>query len=719
MKALHTIRAKGKSNGNISLIDHTKQVLAATERIADYLNLTSDEIRTARMGAILHDIGKANPIFQDRLDRRTEQHEDPYRHELGSLFFLPLADKSDWPQLIEMIVAHHRSIKEDARRQGILDLEDDYLDVDEIHLDEWEAWSKDALAILERFEITIHEISKDEAKEAFAEAVQYCRSRKLGWSSWKGLMISADHFASSLNELTFDALKKVFHNPDLSFYHGSDRKSQLYPLSLIPAAKPQRHTLVTAPTGAGKTDFLLRRCKGRVFYTLPFQASINAMYERFKNEITDDEADIRLLHASSRLSLEKGQIEERALQDKVGASVKVLTPYQLASIAFGAKGFESILLDVKGCDIILDEIHTYTKYSRAIVLKIIEVLKHFDCRLHIGTATMPSQLKEKVLDLLGRENVYEVSLDPLQLDTFNRHIIYKLPTENDVLDIVHEAVDKGEKLLMVFNQVARAQKFYESLSLDVKLKHISRMLIHSRYKRKDRKYLESKLKREFDLSEGPCIVVSTQVVEVSLDISFDRMITEAAPLDALIQRFGRVNRRRSEKKQGTLKPVHIIPPPVEQKEAQPYELDIITKSFNALPDGEVLQERTLQQLLDEVYRDLDEKSVDLSTVFKDGGFIIWELCHRAHSVLLEAMEIETTSCITQSDWEQVYKTAREEERTGLEIPVPYKSVAFKNLEKERKIGNRPFIVPDAAYDNVLGLVISKAETANYKTFEIG
>lgn len=716
MKDLHNIRAKGKSNGNISLIDHTKQVLAATERIADYLKLTAVEIRIARMGAILHDIGKANPIFQNRLDRRTEQHEDPYRHELGSLFFLPLADKSDWPQLIEMIVAHHRSIKDDARKQGILDLDDDYLDIDEIHLGEWEGWSKNALTILERFEVTVREISRDEAREAFAEAVQYCRSRKLGWSFWKGLMISADHFASSLNELTFDALRSAFHNPDLSFYHDADRKSQLYPLSLIPVEKIQKHTLVTAPTGAGKTDFLLRRCKGRVFYTLPFQASINAMYERFRNEITDDEADIRVLHASSRLSIEKGKIEERALQDKVGASVKVLTPYQLASIAFGTKGFESILLDVKGCDIILDEIHTYTKYSRAIVLKIIEVLKHFDCRLHIGTATMPSQLKEKVLNLLGRDNVYEVSPDPLQLDTFNRHIVYKLSTENDILDIVRDAVDKGEKLLVVFNQVARAQQFYESLEEEFEI--VSRMLIHSRYKRKDRKFLESKLKREFDLGKGPCIVVSTQVVEVSLDISFDRMITEAAPLDALIQRFGRVNRRRSEEIQRTLKPIHILPPPAEQKEAQPYELDIITKSFNALPDGEVLQERTLQQLLDEVYQNLDEKSVALSTVFKDGSFNIRELCHRAHSVLLEAMEIETASCITQSDWEQVYKTASEEERTGLEIPVPYKSVSFKNLEKERKIGNRPFIVPDAAYDDVLGLVISKAEKANYKTFEI-
>lgn len=715
---LNKIRAKGEQNGNISLIDHTKQVLAATEKIAEYLRLSPVDKQIARTGAILHDIGKANPIFQKRLEQRREQHEEPYRHELGSLFFLPLIDKKYWPHVIEMIVAHHRSIKDDARRQGILDLDDDYYPrLAKIHLGDWETWSKDASAVLRKLNIDVRKITRDEAQEAFEETIEYCRSRNLGWSFWKGLMISADHFASSLNELTFGALENAFRNPDLSFYNSEDRKSDLYPLSTISADSSQIHTLVTAPTGAGKTDFLLRRCKGRVFYTLPFQASINAMYDRFKDEIDDDSIDIRLLHASSRLTIdiEKGKIEERALQDKVGASIKVLTPYQLASVVFGTKGYEAILVDVKDCDIILDEIHTYTKYSRSIVLKIIEVLKHFNCRLHIGTATMPLKLKKRVLDLLGRENVYEVSLQPEQLDTFNRHIIYKLQEGDDGLGLVRKAMRNGEKLLIVLNRVSRAQQFYESL--EEEFADVPRMLIHSRYKRKDRGELEKRLKRDFDGGNGPCIVVSTQVVEVSLDISFDRMITEAAPLDALIQRFGRVNRRRTEENLGALKPIHILAPPDEEKEALPYELEYIKKSFDALPDEDVFLEKKTQSLLDEIYNDLDEKSMDLMSAFSDGEYIIRELTHQTKSVLLEAMEIETASCITQGDWD-TYKLAPTDERTKLEIPVSYRSIGFKKLDKEQKIGNRPYIVPDVAYDDDLGLLLSKAEPANYKTFEI-
>ena len=94
------------------------------------------------------------------------------------------------------------------------------------------------------------------------------------------------------------------------------------------------------------------------------------------------------------------------------------------------------------------------------------------------------------------------------------------------------------------------------------------MLIHSRFKRGDRVTLETKLKTEFNGDQSlqfgnglnPCIVVSTQVVEVSLDISFDRMITQCAPLDSLIQRFGRVNRKRTTETIGKYKPIHIVAP---------------------------------------------------------------------------------------------------------------------------------------------------------------
>src|SRR5690606_4938384 len=106
-----------------------------------------------------------------------------------------------------------------------------------------------------------------------------------GWSEWRGVLKAADHYASAFNGKYVDRLEPLFKIPDLSFYQDSSRRSELYSLSLVDTQDTRKHTIVVAPTGAGKTDFLLKRTKGRVFYTLPFQASINAMYDRFRDTI--------------------------------------------------------------------------------------------------------------------------------------------------------------------------------------------------------------------------------------------------------------------------------------------------------------------------------------------------------------------------------------------------------------------------------------------------
>jgi CRISPR-associated endonuclease/helicase Cas3 len=120
------LMAKSPDQGNVTLVDHTEYVLAAAEKIAEYLQLNERDKAVVRWGAILHDMGKANPIFQYRLTHRRESVDDPYRHELGSLFFVPLVPSELRNDVIDMIVAHHRSSEDDALKQGIVDLDEDY-----------------------------------------------------------------------------------------------------------------------------------------------------------------------------------------------------------------------------------------------------------------------------------------------------------------------------------------------------------------------------------------------------------------------------------------------------------------------------------------------------------------------------------------------------------------------------------------------------------------
>lgn len=707
-RSYNHILAKHEESGGLPLIRHLKGVANAAIAIARHVGLDEE---LARKGAILHDVGKVSPLFQRTLKRGyINQPGFVFRHEIASLLFLSLFPEVERSAIIDMIVAHHKSILNDINERGILDL-DDNMNCFARHAYKFEEWSPIALAILNECGIETHSISRREAENNYEFVVEYCENRTLNFSKWKGLLMAADHYASALEEKTEASLDKLFIRPNLTFYN---RVHHLYPLSYVNTNDERKHTLVTAPTGAGKTDFLLRRCKGRVFYTLPFQASINAMYDRIKSDLNGTDAQIYLLHAASNLKVRGKNIEESILQHHLGASVKILTPHQMASIVFGIKGFEAMLLDLEGCDVVLDEIHTYASETQAIVLKIIDILKSINCRIHVGTATMPSVLYEKIVKLLGgKSEVYEVKLSNDILNTFNRHIIHKVDSFNCCNNIIENAVEENKKILIVCNQVKRAQLLYYSIT--EKHPTIKKMLIHSRFKRGDRSRLEQLLKEDFNNSQKACIVIATQVVEVSLDISFDVMITECAPIDAMIQRFGRINRKRTNETIGKYKDIYVIRPSKDKSEALPYDIDILQKSYEVLPNDRLLEESSLQNLIDMVYPNAKFINLDYSGVaFTDGKWMIRELCHNAKSALLEVLDINSAICIRDCDKEEYLKNPLD--RMMLEIPVSYKSIAYSQLIQINS-GSRPFIVPDKSYDSEKGLLMEFAKSEHFTKYE--
>lgn len=265
------ILAKSEQNGRICLYQHLKNVADIARVVANHQCL-DEEI--AVEGALLHDIGKTSPLFQQSIASPDSKRPGAvFRHEIASLFFISLVKAEHRNAVIDMVVAHHKSMYKDVRELGILDL-DDNMDCFGEHSRGFEDWSHIALEILESLGMKTHVVSLEEAEENYGYVIDYCENKSKGCSEWRGLLMAADHMASAMETEFEMPLDKLFIKPDLSFY---DRRNELYPLSMISADNSSKHTLVTAPTGAGKTDFLLRRCRGRVFYTLPFQASINAI----------------------------------------------------------------------------------------------------------------------------------------------------------------------------------------------------------------------------------------------------------------------------------------------------------------------------------------------------------------------------------------------------------------------------------------------------------
>lgn len=697
------IKAKGAPE-NTPLIKHLHDVASVASVIADYLNLDRN---IAYKGGCLHDIGKCSPLFQKSLGGNHSPFDPPFRHEIASLFFLSLFPQCERIPLIEMTVAHHKSIRNDKSLRGILDFDDNYEDFVSFHLDdEWDEWSKIAQEILLELGAidNIKQITANEVYDSVEYTLRICDDLELGYSLYRGLLMAADHTVSALGDKVDPLGLRLFSIPDISSFH---RPNDIYHLSRKNHKPVNKHTVVVAPTGAGKTDFLFLRCRKRIFYVLPFQASINAMYERVKKSCPED--DVRILHANSKFVVNKGKIAETILQDKVGASVKILTPHQLMAILFGLKGYEELIIDIKDMDVILDEIHVYNDITQVLVLKLVEVLKELNCRIHVGTATMPQKLLEKVIETLGANDVLKIELTEEEKATYNRHIVHKLETNFDVILVLKPFVDKQQKVLIVMNTVKKAQFCYKQLQdyfpgVDI-------MLLHSRFKLEDRKTKEETLYEWNKRIEG-CIVIATQIVEVSLDISFDVMFTDPAPIDSLIQRFGRVNRIRSVHTIGKLKPVYIFPLPEKDREYLPYNKETVSKSYSVLPNNEVLQETCLQLMIDEVYPEpLSNKEIEEFTITRQGGFsIMRKLEHMPRNILTELLEIESASAITESDLIR-YKCSEPAERKNIEIPVNYKSIAFYGFPIE-ETGSRPFIVQDEMYTFDTGLLLTNNFTNN-------
>lgn len=705
-----------------TLTAHTLAVVAQVEGLAAQTLAEHPLLwQQVRLAAWLHDSGKLAQAFQRGL--RQPKHRWGGRHEVLSLAFLPWLDVPPaWRVPISAaIVSHHRDWSlisamyppDTPHLQALVD------ELDEAEVEAWYAWLSEQGVPLSAYTLPTA-ASIEAALSALDEHLQTLEQlpihdpARLDLLLLRGCLVQADHAAAGGVNIAAPLTSAPL---PAETFTASPYSHQAR------ARAANADVLITAPTGSGKTEAALLWASSqpmrRLFYVLPYRTSLNAMQQRLERVFNPVGLwHGRALHAiyhrmqGEGRSAEEATAYAQAAQTETrlrGRAVTVLSPYLLLASLYQLRGYEATLVDCYRASLIVDEIHTFEPERLAMLVTLLRWLKeHFHARLCVMSATMPPALKAALSEQLS---LTPIEADPALYAGFQRHRL-RLMT-GDLLDdldrIAHQA-QAGMRVLVTVNTVERARAVARALvqrSCDV-------LTLHSRFTVGDRWEREQRLIRLLGAS-GPCpVVVSTQVIEVSLDVSFDVLYSDPAPLEALVQRLGRVNRRRER----PLADGYIYTQPTGEGERFTiYDPAMVKATLQTLLplDGHPLNEAELSRLLGEVYDQLPSWQAAFQK----------RLAHCERWVLGEMRPLESagealeTAFYQQIDevlvlplaLEDQYKARRADDPLGAsELFVPLRWGQYKMLEGQRRAWRSEdgrLFYANAHYDDVFGLQLDE------------
>jgi len=366
--------------------------------------------------------------------------------------------------------------------------------------------------------------------------------------------------------------------------------------------------LVTASTGLGKTEFAINwigECKS--FYTLPLRVSSNAMYKRLKKTFNDK---VGILHSDSYNAIFEDQglsIEENLIRYNISKQLAkplmVTTADQLLTAVFKWKGYEKIYATLFYSKIILDEPQSYSPKTLAMIIKALEEISNYGGKFCYMSATNHPFI-------INRLKTIAKELPPV----FNSESKHKISlNDGDIENLLPEIIkqySQGKKILVITNTVKKAQIIFEKIS-----GNFNKKVLHAGFIKRDRAIKEDEIQDDFK-KEIPVIWISTQIVEASLDIDYDILFTELAAFDALVQRMGRIYRKRGRIITDTDKPNINIACSSPSDSFYIYNKDIcdFTKQELYKYNNEILTEEIKQKIMNDVYA---EARIKETVFFKD------------------------------------------------------------------------------------------------------
>ena len=416
--------------------------------------------------------------------------------------------------------------------------------------------------------------------------------------------------------------------------------------------------MLEAPMGHGKTEaalyaayrLLSEKAATGLYFALPTRLTSDKIHQRvqpFLQRIlapASPHKRVFLLHGNAHLrDTELG--EDGAPGGEWFNSLKraVLAPFGVGTLD---QALLAVLPDIRhsflrsfgllGKVVILDEVHSYDGYTGLLLDSLVQWLRRLHCTVIILSATLTRKRRTMMLaDNTEREDYPLISA--LALDDFRLRempveplpdcevILHACDAEQNAFTEAFERAVQGQQVLWIENTVAEAQDSYKRVAALAFGTTVETGLLHSRFLAHDRARLEACWIGYYGKNSGERgthgrILVGTQVLEQSLDIDADFLVTRLCPVDMFLQRLGRLwrhtlpDRARGARREAWL----LVPPQTGQQllpehfgnSAKVYDPYILFRSLEILrPLTAVRLPGDIRPLMEAVYAEREESGM--------------------------------------------------------------------------------------------------------------
>jgi len=350
--------------------------------------------------------------------------------------------------------------------------------------------------------------------------------------------------------------------------------------------------IVEAPTGCGKTEAALAladhwMCSGAaggLYVAMPTTATSNQMFKRVGTDFLQKRypaelINLQLAHGSAMLNSDLNEIILQSIgeEEEEGLTAMgwflpkkrtLLAPFAVGTVdqalrsVLLTKHFFVRLFGLGGKVIIFDEVHAYDAYMSEIFCRLLQWLRAAQVSVTLLSATLSEDARRRFAHAYGADLPQSSSGDLYPRFTLvnpsgcrtgalsyhssrDLHLEWCQPGPQDIVNTLRARLADGGFAAVVCNTVRRAQEIYETVSEAGLCPQDDCILFHARFPFQRRQELETLVTERFgkaNANRKRAIVIATQVIEQSLDLDFDFMISDLAPVDLLLQRAGRLHR---------------------------------------------------------------------------------------------------------------------------------------------------------------------------------